>query len=483
MNEKMRQSVLRLSAGCGALLWLLAGCASVEPRALAGQQAQSSPSVGTNVAAKAEAKVPPAPEGGYAWDDLARLAAANSSEAKVMLLEAEVERHKTAVDTGWRNPQLRAGGHWGDEDEDSVGRSGSSSLGDRDFNGYMTGLRVYTVNPFVNRWLRMRGEASAQAKEAVSEEVKYAVFCEVKSLCLEAEMLREEIGLLEQMAGLREQVRNARNEGAESGVANALEQIRAETWLATFRSEVNETQTARRQLVRRIAVLAGVPAEQVRLRPPDFNRQVDATYLSVAVLTDLAFQRRPDLQRAVHEKEAAGHGVKAARAGQMPWFEYVDGSYGGQMSHSSSTEEGASGDDRKHQDESDWQARVAVTLPVFSWLGEEVRLNRAELAAAEERVQGLYDRIRQEVDGVLEDYRSVRAERDRVVAENKRLRDALTARIDALANEATVRREDVLAAREEVLGYMRVCIRAERECLRLTQYLETVSGGSLAPAQ
>jgi len=30
---------------------------------------------------------------------------------------------------------------------------------------------------------------------------------------------------------------------------------------------------------------------------------------------------------------------------------------------------------------------------------------------------------------------------------------------------------------------VRVCIRAERECLRLTQYLETVSGGSLAPAQ
>ena len=482
MNDKMRQAVLRVSAGCGALLWLVSGCASLRHGALAGPQAPF-PSGGTNEAVKVAATVSPAPEGGYAWDDLARLAAANSSEAKVLLLEAEVERRQTAVDTGLRDPQLRVGQHWGDENEDRSSGSGARQWSERDYDGDMTGLRVYTANPFVNRWLRKRGAAAVQVKEAESEEAKYAVYCEVKSLCLEAEMLREEIGLLEQMAGLREQVRNACKEQSDAGVASALELIRAETRSAMIASEICEKQTARQQIIRRIAVLAGVPAEQVRLRPADFDRQVDPACLNLSTLTDLAFLRRPDLQLALHEKEAAGHGVKAAQAGQIPWFEYVDGSYDGETASTSSGDVNGSGGDQTQRDQTDWQARVAVTLPVFSWFGDDVKLKKAKLAAADARVQGLYDKIRREVGGVLEDYRSVRAERDRVCAESKRLRESMSARIDKLANEPTVKREDVSKAREELLGYIRVCLRAEREFLRLTQYLETVSGGSLAPAK
>ena len=480
MNDMTRQARLHFSVGCAGV-WLMAGCASVKQ---APTEPHPAATGGTNAAVAAGTRLPPSPPaGGYAWDDLARLAATNSSEAKVLLLEAEVERHKTALDTGWRNPQLRVGEHWGDEAENSDHSFGSGERSDKAFDGHMTGLRVYTVNPFVNRWLRKRGAATAQAKEAESEEVKYAVFCEVKSLCLEAEMMREEIGLLEQMAGYREQMRSARNEESEAGVAKALELIRAETRLAMFRSEIREKQTARLQLIRRIAVLAGVPAEQVLLRPPDYDRQVDLARLDAAVLTDMAFLRRPDLQRALREKEAAEHGVKAAQAGQIPWFEYVDGIYETETAHTSSDDANGAESGRKHQDETDWQARVAITLPVFNWFGEEIRLNRSQLAAAEERMQGLYDKIRREVDGALEDYRSVRAERDRLAAERRRVCETTTARIDALANEQAVRREDVLAAREELIGFLRVCMRAEHECLRLTQYLETVSGGSLVPAR
>ena len=124
--------------------------------------------------------------------------------------------------------------------------------------------------------------------------------------------------------------------------------------------------------------------------------------------------------------------------------------------------------------------RVAVTIPVFNWLGDEVKLSRTQLAAAEARLQGLYETIRAEIDGVLEDYRSAHAERDRLAGECERLCQTMTARIDALAHEPTIKREDVLAAREELIAYRRVCLKAEREWLLMTQYLETVSGGSLA---
>jgi outer membrane protein TolC len=486
------------------VLALWTGCSSVAPTAPSAPP-PSAVATGTNAAATASQtlaapSIPPPPAEGYAWDELARLSAANSSEARVLQWQAEVERHQTDVDTGWRNPQMRFGTQWGDEDESTAGRSGyrtypeetgspsrpftsNSEWGDKDYNEYSGALRIYTVNPFVNRWLRRRGAAAAAAKEAESQEVRYAIFCEVKSLCLEAEVLRKDIDYLGQIADLREQIRATRNEQAAAGFASEIDLIRAETKLASLRSEIREKRTARQQLIRRIAVLAGIPVEQVRLRSPDFGQAIAPAYLDAAVLTDLAFVRRPDLQRALLEKAAAEHGLRAAKAGQIPWIEYVEGTFGSEREHAKTTEENVSGSDRSTRDETDWGARVAVTLPVFNWLGDEIKLNRARLSAAETRAQGLYDRIRREVDGVLEDYQDIRSERDRLAVERERLCASATTRIDALAKEPAVRREDVLAAREELIDYQRVCMRVDHEYLRYAQYVETVSGGTLTPTR
>jgi outer membrane protein TolC len=416
---------------------------------------------------------------------VARLAAANCKEAQALLLDAGAVRHQTAVDTGWRNPQLRPGWHWGDEDEQVMdgNRSTSREWDERDFGGYTAALRVYTANPFVNRWLRRRGGAEAQAKEAESKEVAFAVFSEVCSLCLEAEVLREEIGVLEQMAGLREQACAIRREQAEAGVVSALEQIRSETRLESLRSEIREKEVRRQQYVRRIAVLAGLPAEQVRLRPPAYGRRIPEARLDAAVLTDLAFLRRPDLARVRSEHEAARHGVEAAKAAQIPWLEYVEATYEQESADTDSSGRSLSAREGSEQEETEWQVRAAVTLPVFNWLGDEVRLSRAELAAAELREQGLLDSVRREVCGVLEDYRLARAQSERDSGGRAKLLAGLTARIDALAGEPTVPREEVLAAREELLELRRTCMKAERERLRLAQYLETVSGGPLTEGQ
>lgn len=461
--------------GCAALVGLL-GCASVEKGAAEVPAAAATNAV-TVGAVSAPAFEPPAD--GYAWEDLARLAASNSAAAKVLLLESEAERRQVAVDTGWRNPQLRMGGSSMTEDERVLKGSGQREWTDKDYDGYATSLRVYVANPFVNRWLRERGSARALAVEAEAEEARYAVYCEVKSLCLESDLLRSEIDVLQRMIALRQQMRDTCDEQAKAGVACALDIIRTETRLASLRSELGAKELAQRQTLRRIALLAGLPAERVRLRARGSARPPLDALLSGVALTDLAFLRRPDLQRAVHEREEAQRGLGAAKAGNIPWFEYVEGSYANGNRHTSSVEEGGGSGDRAREDETEWQARVALTLPVFNWLGDEVRLNRARLEAAEMRVQGRYDQIRREVEGVLEDYRYVRAEHDRVASENQRLVEALTAQIEALANEAAIPRAEVLGAREEVLDYTRTTLRAEREFLRMEQYLETVSGGSL----
>jgi hypothetical protein len=120
-----------------------------------------------------------------------------------------------------------------------------------------------------------------------------------------------------------------------------------------------------------------------------------------------------------------------------------------------------------------------MTLPVFNWLGDEIRLTRTQLAAAETRMRGQYDLVRLEVSGVLEDYRAAQAEWARLNSEGERLRTEMYARVESLAQEPTIKREEVLATHEELLAFQRTCLRAERECLFIEQCLETVSGGAL----
>jgi outer membrane protein TolC len=436
------------------------------------------------------------PAGGWDWDALARTAAANSSEARALLLEAQAERHQTAVDTGWRDPQFRVGRHWGDQDSSTPGRTGMRTYPEevnsprraftryrerenQSFDGNTLGLRVYTANPFVNRWLRKRGEASAHALEGKSDEEAYAVYCEVRTLCLEAELLREELDLLEQMVQSRTELRDVRHEQVDAGVTTPLDLLRAETRLAALRSEISGKRMARQQLLRRISLLSGVPAEQLTLRPRPAAQPIAAAYLDPAVLTDLAFARRPDLARLEREKEAAEYAVKAARAGQIPWFEYIEGTYEDEKSEQNSYEAHISGHDHTTGKEAEWQVRMAVTVPVFTWLGDEIKLARTQLAAAEARVRGQYDMIRAEISGVLDDYHAASAESQRLTEERERLRKTMTEKIDTLAQESAVKREDVLETREELLAYQRVCLKAERESLFMAQCLETVSGGSL----
>ena len=470
---------------------MLAGCASTPPPA---DSACPAPDAVTTNAPVARATVT-MPEDGYDWNTLARLAAANCGEARALLLEAQAERHKTAVDTGWRNPQLKAGRRWGDMDGETPGRSGMRTYPDevgrpsrpftryrewekQSYDGDTLGARIYLANPFVNRWLRKQGEAAAQALEKESAEEAYAVFCEVRMLCLEAEVLREEIELLERMTVIRQALRDVRNEQVEASVTTPLDLIRAETKLAATRFEINGKRTARQQLVRRVAVLAGVPADGLKLRPKAASRPA-ASALNPATLMELALMRRPDLARMEREKEAAEHAVRAANAGQIPWFEHVEGSYQDEKAERESYEQHFTGHDSTTRKETEWQARVAVTIPIFNWLGDEIKMTRAQLAAARARVEGQHEIIRAEVDGVLEDYRAASAEWERLSDEGERLRETMTARLDALALEPSVQRDEVLEAREELLSYQRVCLKAERECLFMAQCLETVSGGAL----
>lgn len=436
------------------------------------------------------------PQDGFEWDSVAHLAAGSSAAAEALMQEAVVQRRKAAVDTAWRNPQLRGTFGWSDEDDKTPGRSGMRTYygetdtpsrpftnydrhSTRDVDSRTLALRFYISNPFVNYWLKKRGESAARALEAESREVAYAVFCEVRSLCLEADILREELEHAEELIVLRSGVLEERRRQAEAGLITPLEQIRAEARVEAVRLEAARVRREHQRLLRRIAQLAGLESEGFRLKPGDGTIEFRKELLNTAELVELACLRRPDLERARYEVEEAERHMRVARYEMVPWVDFLEGRIGDARSTERSYRMDYTGHDRTRREESEWQIRAALSLPLFSWLGDEVRLSRSRQALALVRERGLLDDICREVEGALYDYCSAHEELVESRVESERLSSAMQEQLALFADEPMIRGDKVYETREEVLRYMRTLRRAEHECRRLALYLESVSGGPL----
>ena len=467
------------------IVGLLAGCAGLDAGSIPVVESAPDPD-----------PLPAPPAGGYAWEDLAQRAAARSGEAKALLLDALAERRQVAVDTAWQAPQLRVGIGSGDVDEETPGRLATrtdplwpAALPEarmlprqwetQSSDGTEAGVRLFIANPFVNAWLRQGGAAAALAKEAESRETAFAVHGEVRALCLEAAALREEIRLLETVSALRSDLRDVRSRQAAAGASDALELIESVARAAAARSAVREKEADYRRIVRQISVLADVPAEQVRLRAFADEAMPDAAEWEVDELVELALARRPDLERARRELEAATHGVRAAQAGLVPWLDHVEGTYRQEDEQAVAYEDYTTGADRSERSGTEWQVRLAVNVPIFGWDGKEVRLAQAQQAASDVRAQALRASVRAEVAGVFGDYERACAERDALATENRKVLAVMESKLEALADEPAVGQDDLLATREAVAAYGLATFRAERECRRLALWLETASGGPL----
>jgi outer membrane protein TolC len=443
-----------------------------------------------------EQVVPEMPADGYDWSVLAHMAAGNTTVVEEFIQEAVVARRKAAAETAWRNPQLR--GAWGssDMDDETPGRSGMRTdlneigMPSRPFTNYdrhstrntdskMLSLRFYISNPFVNYWIRKRGESAARALEAEGKEAAYAIFCEMQSLCLEAEILREEIELSDQVAELRQRAVEERERQVEAGLITVLDKLKAEARFESLRIELAGRRLEYQRLLRRIALLAGVELDGLELKPRKKSAQFREELLNAADLVELAYMRRPDLERVRYEVEEADRRLRVARSQMIPWFEFVEGRIGSEHSTERSYRQDSTGYDHTSRDVDEWQVRAAVSLPIFSWLGDEVRLSRSRQSLALVRERGMLNEVYREIEGALYDYRSARDEFERCRREGERLSAAMHEQIDMLADEPVVRSDKIFEAHEEVLRFQRTLLRAEHEVARLAMYLESASGGSL----
>ncbi|MBP5227485.1 MAG: TolC family protein [Kiritimatiellae bacterium] len=423
---------------------------------------------------------PPSHPDGYSWDELARLASSRADAAKIFLLKAAARRYKTSGDTAWKDPQLRISHGWDYGRSNTPGdinnnREWEHSHGNSD----TLALRLPIANPFVNRWIRKQGESEARSLEARAQEEAYAIYCEVKTLCMEADILRQELELTEKIAELNEQLQTYREEQVQAGVIRSpLSLIQAERAKEELRADSAAKQIERQQILRQIALLSGIPLDELKILPvsdvPTADRLPDA-----ATLTDLALARRPDLQSALHEKAAADHGVKLAQAGHIPWFDFIEGTYKNDDSFTRDYERTVSNFDRTADDKEEWQIRMGVNVPIFTWMGNAVQQSKLISAAADARVQGLYTTIREEICGSLEDYQFADMEHSRLQAASEAFCKEIEARIVAFEKDQMGPREEAIRSRKEILAYRKVCLKVEREWLRQYLLLESITGGPL----
>ncbi len=424
----------------------------------------------------ADGDAPAHPEG-WSWEELARRAGLRADKAKVELMKAAARRQRVSADLAWKDPQLRLARSWEDSRDRRFGFGPENGDGD----SMTIGMRFYVSNPFVNRQLRRQGDAQVESLEASAKAEAYAVYCEVKSLCLEAEFLRRDASFRREELELIGRIRDENLKRLENGVASSpLDALRAETSRERAILKLSEAEQSLRRTRNQIAFLAGVPEQDLRIRhtPPE-PPTTNAAYR--AFLVETAFLRRPDLAGALADFEAARAGVGAAKAAYMPWFDFVEGTY----SHQTSSRDDWDLDNgyyRKHAKrsrEDDWQIRVALSVPIFTWFGDSVKNSRRVVDFADARVQSLRVAIETEISSAFASYCASDARFVRLSDDGGAFLKKMEVRLAEFSRAAAVQPEDVNKARLEFLDYRRMKTMSEYDWIHAILLLESVSGGPL----
>ncbi len=414
---------------------------------------------------------------GWSWEELARRAGQRADKAKVELMKAAARRQRVDADLAWKDPQLRLAHSW----EDSRDRRFGVEPEDGDGDTMTVGVRFYVSNPFVNRQLRRQGDAQVESLEARAKAEAYAVYCEVKSLCLEAEFLQRDASFRREELVLAGRIRDENLKRLESGVASSpLDALRAETAYERVILKLSEAEQSLRRTRNQIAFLSGVPEPELRIRytPPE-PPTTNASYR--AVLVETAFLRRPDLTGALADYAAARAGVGAAKAAHMPWFDFVEGSYSHQTSSRDDWdfEAGVPRLHTRRSREDEWQVRVALSVPIFTWLGDSVKNSRRVADFADARVLSLRQAIETEISSAFSSYCASDARFVRLSDNGGAFLRKMEGRLAEYACAASVPPEDVSKAQLEFLDYRRLKAMSEYDWIHAILLLESVSGGPL----
>jgi len=241
-------------------------------------------------------------------------------------------------------------------------------------------LRFYVPNPFTDRHhlraadaARREGEAAAafflQQNERAAYELAQEIIYEVNI----APILVERQQITAEWIALVKERQEARAATHADLIALELQDLRLRT---SMRQSVLAYENGNRILH---TLSGGRPFHDFRI-----SHEKVRAHLDEQRLVNNAYKKSPELAAARAASDRAHASLMAARATQIPWFDYVQA--------------GWSQADSNSRDEDEWSARVAVNIPVFAWMDSgKIKAAAAELDAANWRETAVKQRIRDEI--------------------------------------------------------------------------------------
>lgn len=418
--------------------------------------------------------------GPWKWEELAVRAGERSDASRVAYIDAAVRRLRAEEELGWKNPEFRWGRDWGrsqrsgwEDNIDPLASKASHRRSRDDSDSF--GIRFYVPNPFVERYARARIEGDIRKEDMRAAVEAYEVYCEVKMLCYEVVRAQNELKYLEEQAKAWDELRTACQLSYERGVfASPLDAIRSETKFAKAQVKISSAKSSLDALTRRIAWLAGVRPEGLVIAE-ELPELPEPSALSIELLTEIAFARRPDLAAAVAELDQAEAGVKETQMAMLPWFRFVEGAY--QQSDSSDRDWEYAKRGRSHGSGEEWSVEVAITVPIFTWAGKSLALSKTVRERANARLDALYSSIRNEIETAYTDY--VECSSRLQNGEERDFVERMTRRIEEYNASEAAKAEETSKAYEQLIDYK--LLRSEIKLLQIESALrlESVIGGPL----
>ena len=410
---------LRIAGAAAALaavaLALPAGCAA--PRATLGSSAERLDRARRAAVVEAQRSLPPISAETGPLTPVAAVRRALAGNADVLAAEhdARIARAAVAAARDGRDPELRAGYRNGTDDQTESsfaseslvdplsGLGGYTTSSNRaadvqssDSDSYAVALRFYPRNPWALRAGLSRARAAACAAEARLRQCVVDTALEACRLYDVARFAAEDLDCAEETARIRGELADQVQQRLKAGQMTVAESVRARQLQLAAVSDVARARRDLAQARQDLARWVGVPFEStgtlVSWAPPMPNAagwQADGIDLAAVALSN-----RADVAALGWDAQALWAAYREAYAARWPWFSYVQAGYAwadqsttsSSLTRQTDLADGSTSDrvetrDRDSNAET-WRVDAGVTLPVFSWLGHEADVCRAEYEKA-----------------------------------------------------------------------------------------------------
>lgn len=359
--------------------------------------------IGAPFSLPAEDRAPASAGGSVGLRELVRLALQNDPGLVSMRRNLSVEEARKRTITQWRDPEVRLGLSRDDNlynDEPVTNRNPGPREPHRRDQTNTVRVRFFVPKPW-----EMKALVNRAAKEM--DLANYEVTAAERRVILDVRQRYEELQFLAkrlevkrgQIAIIEEHVSNQKallDAGGDFTLDQlSFEDIKIPGLQLAIEAAGTELTSAKRALAARVGLADG---ERIRVTDGLLRSGIRLQDTDLDYLTLMAFAHRGEVGVLQHEQAIAEAELGHVKSKRIPWFTFVEPEYGHQYDGGDQVDEA-------------YGVRVAVIMPLFSWLAKEEKVVEARIAAAYASLEANQKSIANEV---AEAFRSVKeAERHR----------------------------------------------------------------------